>query len=262
MVPYTNYSPLADRPVNLWYYNPVDDPKDLPIMLVLHGASRNADDYRDNWIDLANRYNLFIVAPEFSKEHYPRSIFYNLGNMFDAENNDVPVPEEEWSYSIIEPIFDFVVSAIKGSQTSYDIFGHSAGSQFVHRFVLYKDEIRANRLIAANAGWYTMPDVSLEFPYGIKNSEADTDDIARIVQKEMIVLLGDADTLRTSNLRQTPEADIQGLHRFARGHAYFDAGKKAAEDLGVPFNWKKVIVPGVGHDNGGMAKYVAKELFE
>lgn len=196
----------------------------------------------------------------FSKTYYPNANAYNLGWMFD-ENNDL-LPEEEWSYSIIEPIFDFVVSSIQGDQKTYDIFGHSAGAQFAPRFLTYKDETRANRVVAANAGWYTLPDTNIDFPYGLKNSMADSMDIARIAQKNLIVQLGEADTLRSDNLRKTPEADAQGLNRLARGQSYFEAGKLAAEELGVPFNWRLVFVPGVGHSNGSMAPNAAKILFE
>jgi hypothetical protein len=172
------------------------------------------------------------------------------------------VPEEEWSFSIIEPVFDFVVASIDGSQTSYDAFGHSAGSQFVHRFLTYKENLRADRLVAANAGWYTMPDETIDFPYGLKNSAAGIGNIARIVQKNLIVLLGEADTSRTNSLRITPEADPQGLTRLERGHSYFEAGKKAAEDLKVPFKWEKEVTPGVGHSNGPMAEFAVKMLYE
>lgn len=259
VIQFTGYEPLSKKPVNLWYFTPQDSPKDLQIVLVFHGAGRNANDYRDNWIELAKKYNLLIIAPEFSKEFYPKSRSYNLGNMFDEDDN--PISEENWSYSIVEPIFDFVVTSINGSQKTYDIFGHSAGSQFVHRLLTYKDNLRANRCIAANAGWYTFLDQNIDFPYGLKNSIADGDDINRIMQKNLIVLLGDIDTLRTNNLRVTPEADTQGLTRYARGHSYFYAAEKIATALVVPFNWQLDTVPYVGHDNAGMALFIAPKLY-
>lgn len=59
VIAFDAYEPLKDKPVNIWFYTPVDNPVDLPILFVYHGNNRNADDYRDNWIELANkqRYN-------------------------------------------------------------------------------------------------------------------------------------------------------------------------------------------------------------
>ena len=78
---------------------------------------------------------------------------------------------------------------------------------------------------------------------------------------KMIILLGDADTLRTSDLRQTPETDAQGLTRFARGNAFFSFCEKDAERNGYPFNWRKEYVKNVGHSNTKMAPSAAELLF-
>ena len=260
VVTYTDYAPLSEKAIKIWYYNPVESPKDLPIVMVFHGAGRNGKDYRDNWIALADQYQLLIIAPEFSSKDFSGSANYNLGNLFN-DNGDA-VPENEWTFSVVEPIFDYIVEAIEGNQSSYDIFGHSAGSQFVHRWMLFKEEIRADRLIAANAGWYTMLNETIPFPYGLQDTPSDEADVRRVLQKEVIVLLGDADTLRTNNLRTTPEADLQGQNRLERGQSYFAVAKAKATELGVPFNWKMRFVPDVGHDNGGMANFIAEVLYE
>ncbi|MFR4038510.1 MAG: hypothetical protein ACLTZT_12545 [Butyricimonas faecalis] len=42
--------------------------------------------------------------------------------------------------------------------------------QFVHRFVTFKQNTHLNKAVAANSGWYTVPDVQVEYPYGLKNS--------------------------------------------------------------------------------------------
>jgi pimeloyl-ACP methyl ester carboxylesterase len=256
---FDGYEPLLDRPVQLWYYLPSDHPVDRPLLMVCHGMRRNADDYRDNWIELAKQYNIIIVAPEFSEEHYPKSAAYNLGNLFDSIG--APIPEAQWSFSLIDPIFDFVVKQLGGQQKTYDLFGHSAGGQFAHRFITFKKNPKVDRIITANAGWYTMPDFSIEYPYGLKGTPVDTSDIRLLLQHKVIVLLGDADTLRTSSLRQTPEADRQGRHRYARGLSYFAEAKQRAIEQKVPLNWIMKTVPGVGHKNAQMAPAAAELLY-
>lgn len=255
---FKEYKPLANKPVTLYYYNPNDDASELAIVFVCHGASRNGSDYRNTWITMANKYNLLIVAPEFSDKYYPGSDQYNLGNLY---RSGVAVDERYWTYSIIEPIFDYVVETIGGNQTGYDIFGHSAGAQFVHRLMTFKKDIRANLVVPANAGWYTMPDSTISFPYGIKDSPANKDDLERIFQKNFLIILGDADTLRTSNLRQTPEADAQGLNRFERGNNYYKMAKRTAELMNTPFVWQLDTVPAVGHSSSGMFTYIVDEIY-
>jgi len=39
---------------------------DRPIVFVMHGMRRNADDYRDQWHELAKEHNFLLVVPEFS----------------------------------------------------------------------------------------------------------------------------------------------------------------------------------------------------
>ncbi len=52
----------------------------------------------------------------------------------------------------------------------------------------------------------------------------------------------------------------QGKHRFARGHTFFYSVIRAASARGVAPNWSMTVVPGVGHDNSGMAQVAAQLL--
>lgn len=252
------------RPVHVWYHVPDDIGPDAPFVFVMHGASRNGDGYRDAWIDEAERYGFLLVVPQFSDEYYPNSRSYNLGNVFDED--DVAVHEAQWSYAAIEPIFDDARARFGNTSESYVIYGHSAGSQFIHRFVLMQPEARVDYAVFANAGWYTMPTDSVAWPYGIGGLDEqltgfDGDEALRAaLSHPATVLLGTADTLVTDNVRTTPEANAQGRHRFARGHQYFDSAQRAAERLGVEFLWDLRTVEGVGHSNGDMASAAAAAM--
>ncbi len=259
---YNGYKPLADKPIKVWYYSPIDAPANLPIVFVMHGVKRNGDDYRDNWIDLAKKHNLLIIVPAFSKEYYPKSRSYNLGNMFDTEGN--PIKEEKWSYSVIEPLFSHIKNMIESKQESYILFGHSAGAQFVHRFVLFKPQNQARLVISANAGWYTMPDFGTAFPYGLKNTATTSKGLGKSFDKKMIILLGEDDKdPNHKHLRKTAEAMVQGAHRFERGQYFYKESLHKAEEMNVRFNWEIATVPNVGHQNLKMAEaavsYMAEE---
>ncbi len=249
---YNDYRPLSDKPVKVWYYIPSDDPSDLTVVFVMHGMSRTAQGYRDNWKILADKHQLLIIAPEFSKELYPDSRSYNLGNMFD-ENGD-PIDETKWSYSIIEPLFDHVKKVTGGTQKSYVMFGHSAGAQFAHRFLFFKPENRAHLVVSANAGWYTIPDPNIDFPYGLKNTPATLENLRKAFHKKMIIQLGEADNdPNHKSLRRTEEAMLQGMHRFERGQHFFRRSIGIAEQINTELHWEIRTVPKAGHRSLEMA---------
>jgi pimeloyl-ACP methyl ester carboxylesterase len=233
---------------------------DVGVLFVLHGTQRNGREYRDNWVELARRRRLLVLTPEFSRALYPGSRDYNLGRMHDGAGR--PRREAEWSFSLIEPLFDFVVRRIGGRQRSYAMFGHSAGAQFVHRFLLFKPDNRARALVSSNAGWYTLPSFDEEFPYGLAQSPARPDAVRRALSRPLIVQLGDADTNPDDeSLRRTPEAIAQGPHRFARGKHFLRRAREYADREGLPLRWTLSIQPGVGHDAAAMAPAAAESLF-
>lgn len=244
---YADYAPLANRPLKVWYFTPHDNPKDAPILFVMHGVDRNGQTYRNNWVNLARQHNVLLIVPEFSTAHYPGSRMYNQGNMFTS--GGTPIPEEEWSFSVIEPLFDHVVSEIGGNQTQYHIFGHSAGSQFVSRFLTFKSDLRVNRAICANAGTYTLLDREIGFPYGLSNTGLTDEQIDRVLSRDVVILLGEADTVVDSNLDTSPQANAQGPHRFARGQFFYNHLQEVAAGRNLPLAWQLATVPGVGHSN-------------
>ena len=228
-----------------------------PIVIVMHGASRDAQRYYDDWRAEAAKHGFIVVVPYFSREDFPRSRHYNLGHVFDRETG-APRQAPSWTFAAIEPLFDAVVERIDGEQAQYTMFGHSAGSQFLHRFLYYVPEARVKRAIAANAGWYTMPDYGVDYPYGLDGSGVPESVLANYFARDLVVLLGDADTVREDeDLRKAPEAELQGRHRYDRGHTFYRVARAKAGDLGVDFGWRLVEVPGAGHSNAEMTPAAA-----
>ncbi len=225
---------------------------DRPVVFVMHGMGRNALDYRDQWHDLAIEHDFLLVVPEFSERDFPGPARYNLGHVFD--DNGALRPEQKWTYSAVELLFDDIRSRFNISTEIYSLYGHSAGAQFVHRFIFHVPAPRVFQIVAANAGWYMMPDTATEFPYGLKGSAVDRKRLQSGLQLPVTVLLGDRDIdPEHPSLRRAPQAMAQGSHRLARGEGFFAAARIAAEELGVPFNWQLEIVKGADHDNRLMA---------
>ena len=225
---------------------------DRPVVFVMHGVQRNAEEYRNQWHELALQYDFLLVVPEFTQQDFPGAEGYNFGNVFDESG--AAVPEAYWSFSAIEPLFDDIRRRYSLTAPGYALYGHSAGAQFVHRFLFHVPEARVTQIVAANAGWYTMPDFDIGFPYGLNDSAVGREQLARALQLPVTILLGDRDTdAAHPSLRRTPEALAQGGDRFARGFSFFDAARAAADQLGVPFEWHLSTVRGAGHDNRLMA---------
>lgn len=248
-----------DLPV--WYQLPDRIAHDTPVVFVMHGVNRDADRYRDEWADLARRHGFIAVVPQFSAADFPGSLGYNTG--YFATEDRSPRPRSLWSFAAIEPLFDDVRQRFGTGAARYTIYGHSAGAQLVHRYVLFMPDARIDRAIAANAGWYTMPALDTAFPYGLGGTPIDYAALKAALGKPLTVMLGAADTDRADpDLRKTAEADAQGLHRYARGQAFHAQGQQAATAMAAQFGWRLVSVPGIGHSNAGMAEAAAALIAE
>jgi len=246
--------------VPVWYYRPAELAAEAPVLFVIHGVGRNASEYLADWVTLAERHRFLLVAPEFSKAEFPGEEAFNSGNLFDSAGQ--PRPREQWSFSVIEPLFDAVRARFGGTRGEYFLYGHSAGAQFVQRFLYFVPESRAARAVAANAGWYMLPELERAFPYGLQGTPADAAALRRALAFPLTVLLGEADTdAHHQSLRRTPEADEQGLYRFARGQFFFRRAQASAAALKVPFGWSLATVPGVAHSNKDMAPSAARVFF-
>lgn len=242
------------NPIKVFYYSPKADADNMPIVVMLHGAERDASAYMDGLINTANALGCKIIAPEFDKEDYDGADLYNLGNVYNRNKKKFNDPKL-WSFSLIEPLFDYVVTQTKSESKGYYLYGHSAGAQFVHRYLMFVENPRVIRAAIANAGWYTLPDSDGQFPYGLMGSPVAEQQLAKFFAINMCVLVGTADTDRSSvGFNVTDEAESQGKTRFERGVFYFNYSKKKAEEMNVPFNWKQVLVPDVGHNNGKMGE--------
>jgi hypothetical protein len=243
-----------DSPMKVFYYSSKADADDLPIVLLLHGAHRDASAYMDDVIQTANLYNCKVIAPEFDQENFPGVDGYNLGNVNDRKTKKL-LNANKWAFSVLEPLFDTVVAQTKSNAKGYYLYGHSGGAQFGHRFLMFVPNNRVIKASFANAGWYTMPN-NVEYPFGVQKSIITTQGLTSFFNKKVFILLGTADTDRESNdFNKSAEADDQGKSRFERGKTFFTAAEKKAEEMKTKLNWTEIFVPGVGHDNKEMSKF-------
>lgn len=249
------------REITVYYHRPAAAGPGAPVLFVMHGERRNAETYRRHWVQIAEEKGYLLLVPEFSNEEFPGSRAYNLGFVKNADGTSNP--ESQWSYTAIEDIFTAVRSANRLAAPAYVIYGHSAGAQFVHRLVMFKPAARFSLAIAANAGWYLMPDFDVRYPYGLSGAGIDRNRLAHAFGRRLIVLLGDHDIDPDHpSLHRTSEAMRQGLHRYERGHRFYEVARRKAAEINALFAWSLKIAPGVAHSNAGMAAHAALLLTE
>lgn len=169
---YEFQDPVTQSDVTVYYYKPHDYTPDTPVVFVLHGLRRNAEEYRDSWVEYAERNDLMVLSPRFSRDPYPGANGFNLGNVFNAQTHrerigrakpDALNPQPKWAFTLIERLFtDFNAHRDRSNRPTYYLYGHGAGAQFAHRFAMFMPDSRAEEIIVGAAGWYTMPDKQVE----------------------------------------------------------------------------------------------------
>lgn len=244
-----------DRSIKVWTYQPPNLQPNAPIVVVMTGSERNGKLYRNTWAPYSDRDNFLLLVPEFPKNRYPGRA-YNEGNILDRQGN--LVPHNEWTFAIVEQLFDYAKEITGNQSQKYYLYGHSAGGQFVHRFVLFMPEARYQRAIAANPGYYTFLNPDIAYPYGLKGTSLQNGVSSTVFKRNFVMMLGEKDTTR--NLPKTSQSDAQGLTRLERGTNYFKAAKAIAQTENAKFRWQLVKVPGVGHSDAGMVELAAKVL--
>lgn len=247
------YKESEKRSIKVWTYKSQNWKDGDRIVFVMHGGGRNANDYLEAWEAMAEENNLLIIAPEFENKFakYTTNDYQegNLFTFFGTKN-----PKSEWAYTVVENIFDHVKKLNNITNNSYDIFGHSAGGQFVHRMVMLLPESRIGTAIAANAGFYSFPNEHLAYPYGIEPTVMNTG-LEKAYQKRLIILLGELDNdPNLGTFRTTDLAMEQGGHRLERGTNFYQANAGLSGTKNWVFNWELDTVKNVGHDYRNMSK--------
>ena len=247
--------PNGGEAITVFTYKPATY-KDGSLLVVCHGVSRNAEDYRNYAITLAERYGMIVVAPLFDKERFPLAR-YQRGGLLDAKGRTQPA--ESWTYAVIPKIVEQVRGLEGKPKLPYYLIGHSAGGQFLVRLAAFMPG-EAVRIVAANPGSHLFPDRVQQFGYGFGGlpDELSNDEVMkRYLAARLTIYLGTGDVTPEHSFDASAEGMKQGPNRLARGRACFAAAQKLAKERGWAFNWRKVETPDIDHDGARM--FAAKE---
>jgi hypothetical protein len=240
------------RPLVLRAGRPRDYRVGIAVLFVHHSVRRNDEDYRDYWLDLVDTAGILAISVEFPEASFPEHLWYHFGNLHDKDG--APSRREEWTFGIDERLFDLLRTQGVTTQQRYGLFGHSAGGQFVHRMVSFGFRDRVAVAVSANAGPCAMPDLSTPRPFGLGQTDVDTDALRSLLGFRITVMAGIAEVTMTGRFfPKGPRSMLQGATRYEGAHNYVRFGHAAAATLQTSCAWTVIEVPGVGHDGKCMS---------
>ena len=246
----------ADKPdIEVFYSLPEKVNNETMVLFIIHGASRTAESYLEDFIPLIEDKNLIAIAPKFSIESYPHYAFLNR-SAIDGKKLPAGTPNIDNS---LGDIFEIISSKYNIRNDKYRIYGHSGGAQFVQRYLLFSNDSRIDKAVLANAGFYTFMNQNL-YPFGLRDIDLDDEEIKRVLRTKVALYVGENDTER--NFRNLKGARAQGKNRLVRGETFFLNLVSYAEELKMPFRWQYQIIKNVGHENAGMVSGAAYFILE
>lgn len=221
------------------------------MLFVLHGVLRNADEYRDHAVGMADRFGALVVAPQFDADRFP-SRAYQRGGILRADGTAAPTAE--WTYARIPELAAAMRARTGKPDAKLYVIGHSAGGQFVVRMSAFQDT-GAVRLVAANPGSALLPTRELPFGYGFGGLPPELSGDERLrayLAAPLTLYLGTADDGPDEYFDESAAAMQQGSGRHQRNLALYWSAKTLAAERGWTFAWRIVEAPGVGHDHQQM----------
>lgn len=273
------------RTITVYYHKPKNYSPESKIIIVIPGAGRNANSYRDAWVEKSEKYSILILSPMYKETEYKIEDYHFCGlikesnliqNVEYIENTNISRLDEEkfnfefnansneWIFDDFDRIFKLAKETLSSTEPTYDIFGHSAGGHILHRFALFQENSNVDKILSSNPSFYTLPSYDYHFPFGLKDLPIEKALLENAFKKNLVVFLGEEDNENETGgtFLRSKSADKQGIHRLARGKYFFKKSKEIADELGYEFNWQLVTIPNVGHNHQLMGDAAGKYLYE
>lgn len=240
-------------------YVPRSAREGAPLTIAVHGISRNANEQACLLAPLAERHATILIAPHFHEDRFPD--YQRLGRSGRGDRADLALQ------GVLREV---------GTETGADIrnvriFGYSGGGQFAHRYVMAHPESVTACAIGA-AGWFTFPDHSVTYPWGILSDSTLTGssfDPDRFLRVPTAVFVGERDrNPQALALNKSDRVRLQqGESRFERGRRWIGAMSEAAQERGLATRFLFKVLPRSGHsfrrsvERGGLATAAFDFLF-
>ena len=227
---------------------------DSPLLVAVHGISRNARELVSDLADTAERRGAIILAPVFTDYRY--SDYQRLGRRGRGARAD----------RALQRLVAQASAELRLISSKFYLYGHSGGAQFAHRYAMaYPHDVAGLGLSAA--GWYTLPDTDQPYPYGIRptsDSYGLTLDPREFLRVPACVFVGEDDISRDGAFNRSDKLDsMQGRNRIERAAHWVESMNRAARALGYNTAYSLHVMRDADHDFDELvAAGLAQELFD
>ena len=223
-------------------YTPTGASVDSPLLVVILGVGRHWQPQIAEFVPACERLGVTLLSPGMGGT--ARDAYRSIGRQ--GNRADVFLHDCLREASLL--------TGIDG--TRFRLFGHSSGAQFAHRYLMAHPH-RVEHAVIAAARWYTFPDTTRKFPYGIQPTRR-LPDLAfnpeQYLRVPVTVLDGTLDTDREVFRNSEMISALQGEHRLARARHWVAAMHKQAQAHGMPSLVDLIEIEGTGHLFGPLCR--------
>ncbi len=208
------------------------------VLVLMHGISRNAKLLIESIWPLVQGRGIALVAPLFEEKRCRD--YQRLGRSGKGPRADLAVT------SILSEVRR--LTGWTGHKAMF--FGHSAGAQFVQRFMFAHPQL-VERAALSGAGWYTFPRDE-DFPLGIRPTPLLPGigfEPLRFLRVPAAVFIGLEDTVRDDSLNRSRKIDRQqGRTRLERARKWVRKMNATSQKLGLSSEVGLFEIEKIGHD--------------
>lgn len=223
--------------------------ENLRIIVLVHGsihenesAFDTADSYikKRAWHGFADDTGCIIVAPAFDRERF--------GGYRHLDGS--PVRADEFVIRLA-----LTYKQVYGlSDARFYLYGHSAGAQFAHRFLVTHPE-KVLGVVMSAPGNYANPEPDIAWGYGMVNAP-NPNGFLHSARTLATVVVG-AEDLDTETMGGRHQF---GNSRVARAHYWVDSMRALADRNGVESLLELVVVADLGHTSSSLLAFSLTEL--
>jgi len=253
-------------------YVPTTVPAEPEIVVLVHGtpakdesAESTAHYYLVNWIDFSQEHGYILIVPSFNQEDFSsRKGDHAMGGYRGLFGRKIDA--DEWVLRLVRAH----QQAFGSPGKRFYLYGHSAGGQFVGRFLVTHPE-HVKKAVITSAATYPQPSTDVAWPFGMGELHAeiewDEDTINQVdivpdqqkwlaaTQIPLTVIVGLNDT---SELPSFPGQ--KGKNRFVIGRNWVHDMHVFAQENGLESRFQFEIIPGKGHSMSGLIPYSQEAL--
>jgi len=257
-------------------YRPTKPSNPPQTLVVIHGtpakdltAGETALYYAEHWAPFAEENGWLLLVPAFNQADFSS----RRGEITDALTGyrglfGREIGADEWILRLLGLGWE----ALDQPEAPILIYGHSAGGQYVGRFLVTHPE-RVERAVISAAVTYPQPDPALSWPYGMGplSSEIVWDDgtTAQVaVQPDLVKWLA-ASQIPTKVIvglndlePQLQRPGQEGRVRLAIGKNWVESMRLFASENGLESQISFEAIPGKGHSMLGLLPYCQRALLE